>query len=882
MSLFRELGRRLLMLLRRRQFDADLEEEMRLHRELREREQIERGFSLKEAHYAAQRRFGNDLALREQSRDTWGWNWLEGIGQDIRYSLRMLRKNPGFTAVAVIVLAVGISGAMAMFGFADAALIKPLPYRDPSRLVVVFVSSPGYARSWVSYRDFADWKRLNKVFSSIDAYALNGGFTLKTANGAEQVPGTRVSSGFFHTLGATPSLGRDFHVDEDSSGADPTVIISYSAWQNRFGARKDVLGQAITLNGARTTIIGVLPRDFQFALYGDAEFWTTLRASDVCEQHRGCHNLMTIARLRDGSSIESASSDMRLIARQLQRQYPEDRDFGSANLVPLRDVILGDVRPILLVVLSGAGFLLLIACVNVSALLVARSDKRRREIAVRGALGASAGRLIRQFASEGLVLVMVAGIVALMCAEWAMRLVPRCIPTDMIAGMPFLRESGVNAHALVLAAAIALVATILFSVIPSMYVPLEDVQKGLAEGGRGTTATMWRRVGANLAVAEVAVAVVLLVGAGLLGRSFYLLLHVELGFRADHLASIQTGWAPGSYTEDRPKIVLEREIVERISMLPGVKSAALSMAPPVDSAWGTISFHVAGRPNRGEANEVLYRPVSSGFFKTLQAKLLRGRYFEESEDATKPLVAVVNRTLMLKYFPSEDPTGKQIYSDGQPHSLMQIVGVVDDIKEGPLEGKNLPALYLPNNQNPVTWPVVLVRTSQLDAPFFQRIVAAIHDIDPYISVSREETMMQRINDSPSAYLHRSSALLVGTFAATALVLCVVGLYGVLAYSVGQRIHEIGIRMALGAERWHVLQMVLGEGAKMALLGVAIGLAAALGLTRLMASLVFGVSTRDPLTFAGVAVLFVLVALAACYIPARRAAKVDPMVALRHE
>ena len=803
--------------------------------------------------------------------------------QDLRYGLRMLAKNPGFTAVAVFVLAMGISGAIAIFGFADAALIRPLPYQDPSRLVVVFASSPGDARSWVSYLDFADWKRLNKVFSSIDAYALNGGFTLGTANGAEQVPGTRVSSGFFHTLGATPSLGRDFHPGEDSPGASPTVILSDSAWQKRFGARKDVLGQVITLNGARTTIIGVLPRDFQFALYGGAEFWTTLSSSGACEQHWGCRNLIAIARLKDGLSIESASSDMRLIMRQLQRQYPEDdRDFGNANLVSLREVIVGDVRPVLLVVLSGAGLLLLIACVNVSALLLARSDKRRREIAVRAALGASAGKLIRQFAVEGLMLVTIAGVVALMGAEGIMRLLLRLIPTDKITGMPFLRDSGLNPHVLALAGGIAVLATILFSIIPSMYLSGADVRQGLAEGGRGATGTVWRRVGANLVMAEVAVAVVLLVGAGLLGKSFYLLLHVDMGFRADNLASIQTGWAPGSYAEDRQKIVLEREMVERISTLPGVMSVALSMAPPVDSAWGRIYFHIAGRSNHEEINEVIYRPVSSGFFKTLQAQLLRGRYFEEDEDARKPLVAVVNRALMIKYFPNEDPVGKQIYGDGTPRSLMQIIGVVADIKEGPLEGANMPALYVPYNQNPVAWPVVLVRSLQFDASFFPRIVAAIHDIDPFISISREQTLTERVNDSPSAYLHRSSAWLVGAFAATALLLCVVGLYGVLAYSVGQRTHEIGIRMALGAERWHVLRMVLGEGARMTLLGVAIGFGAALGLTRLMASLLFGVSTHDPLTFAGVAGLLVLVALAACYIPARRAAKVDPMVALRYE
>jgi len=810
-------------------------------------------------------------------------NYIENFVQDIRYSLRQLRRNSGFTVVAVLVLAIGISGAVAIFSFADAALIKPLPYTDPSRLVVVFESSPRTARGAVSYLDFADWKRLNHAFSSIDAYALNGGFTLTSANGAEPVRGTRVSAGFFHTLGVIPFLGRDFRAREDSAGAAPTVILSYAAWQKRFDGRKDVLGQAITLGGARTTIIGVLPRVFQFAPYGGAEFWTTLRASDPCEQNRACHNLETVARLKDGFSVERASSDVRLIVRQIQTQYPEsNRYIGSANLVTLRDVIIGDIRPVLLVLLSGAGLLLLIACVNVSALLVARCDKRRREIAVRGAVGASGARLVRQFASEGLVLVTFASILALISVEWVMRLLIRLIPTDRIAGMPFLQGLGVNLHGVALAGAILLLVTVLFSVIPTLYVSVADVQEGLAEGGRGSTGTMWRRVGAKLVVLELAIAVVLLVNAGLLGRSLYRLLHVDLGFRADHLASVETGWPRASYAEDRQQILLGRQMVERISEIPGVRSVALSNASPVDSAWGTASFHVAGTPNHGEINEVLNRHVSSGYFTTLEARLLRGRYFGEGEDASKPAVVVVNRALMVKYFPNEDPVGKQIYYDWAPRSLMEIVGVVDDIKEGPLKATNMPALYAPYNQNPVAWPVVLVRSSQYEAPSFPRIAAAIHQIDPFISVSREEGMTERINDSPSAYLHRSSATLVGAFAVSALLLSVLGLYGVVAYTVGQRTHEIGVRMALGAQQRAVVSMVMRQGMALAFIGICAGVAAAFGLSPLMASLLYGVRPTDPLTFLAVPLILIGAALLACCIPARRATKVDPIVALRYE
>ena len=448
--------------------------------------------------------------------------------------------------------------------------------------------------------------------------------------------------------------------------------------------------------------------------------------------------------------------------------------------------------------------------------------------------------------------------------------------------MPFLQGLGVNLHGIALAGAISLLATVLFSVIPSLYVSVADVRESLAEAGRGSTGTMWRRVGAKLVVLELAIAVVLLVNAGVLGRSLYRLLHVDLGFRADHLASVETGWPRASYAEDRQQILLGRQMVERISEIPGVRSVALSNASPVDSAWGTASFHVAGRPNHGEFNGVLNRHVSSGYFATLEARLLRGRYFGEDEDASKPAVVVVNRALMVKYFPNEDPVGKQIYYDWAPRSLMEIVGVVDDIKEGPLEATNMPALYAPYNQNPVAWPVVLVRSSQYEAPSFPRIAAAIHQIDPFISVSREKGMTERINDSPSAYLHRSSATLVGAFAVSALLLSVLGLYGVVAYSVGQRTHEIGVRMALGAQKRAVVRMVMRQGMALAFIGICAGVAVAFGLTPLTVTLLYGVRPTDPLTFLAVPLILIGAALLACCIPARRATKVDPMVALRHE
>jgi macrolide transport system ATP-binding/permease protein len=807
---------------------------------------------------------------------------MNGLVQDIRYAFRQLRKSPGFAFTAVLILALGIGASVSIFGFVDAALIKPLPYPNPTRLVDVTESVAVMPRANLSYPDYLDWKRLNQVFSSMDVY--NGtGYLLSTSAGTEPVPGERVSDGFFRTLGIVPMLGRDFYVGEDLPGAPRTILLTFASWQKRFGGRKDVIGETISLSGIPNTIIGVLPQDFQFAPGGDAEFWATLHASDSCALRRSCHNLNGIGRLKDGVSVEMALANMKAIARQLELQYPGDNRGQGATVAPLSEVIVADIRPILLVLLSGAGLLLLIACVNVSSLLLVRSESRKREIAVRGALGASRARLIRQFITEGLVLMAAGSLLGLAGADGAIQILTRLISREMMDGMPYLRGLGLNLHVLACAGTVSVLAAALFSFTPVAGLPLTKLREGLSEGGRGYAGTLWRRFAANLVVVELAIAVVLLVGAGLLGKSFYRLLHVDIGFQADHLATIQVALSKAPYGKDEQIVAVERQIISRVASLPGVESAGISSVLPVSFNGNTDWIRFVGRPYNGEHNEVNQRDVSSAFLSTLHAKLLRGRYFTDAEDASKPLVVIINQTLAKKYFPGEDPIGKRIGdTELTPKSIKEIIGVVEDVKDGSLDSETWPAVYYPFNQDTDTYFSLIVRTSQSEQSLLPTLVAAVHEIDPGIGTMNETTMTARINDSPTAYLHRSSAWLVGGFAALALLLGVIGLYGVIAYSVSQRTREIGVRMALGAQRGSVYQLILKEAAWLAGAGIGAGLVCSIGAATLIRGLLFGVQTWDAATLAAVSAVLAISAMLASYIPARMAAKVDPMVALRYE
>jgi len=882
MKPLRAWARRLAGLFGHGRRDSELAAEIHSHLQLHIDDNLRAGMSPEQARRDAVLKLGGMDPTMEEYRARTTVPVLEHLLQDGRFALRQLRKNPVFTSTAILMLALGVCASVAIFAFVDAALIQPLPYRNPSRLAGVYESAPKCPQCNLSYQDYLDWKKLNHVFVSLEAYN-NTGFIVTTAGGAQPAHAARVSAGFFRALGVVTALGRDFYAGEDLAGARRTVMLSDAMWHKRYGGKPDVVGQPVTLDGAPYTVIGVLPRDFHFAPAGSAEYWATLDASGQCEQRRGCHNLYGVARLKDGVSLQAALADTTLIARQLERQYPDTNRGQGANVAPLTAVITGDIRPILLVLLGGAALLLLIACVNIASLLLVRSESRRREMAVRSALGASRVRLVSQFVTEGLVLVACGGLLGLISAAWSMRLLSSLIPAEMAARMPFLQTLGLNGRVSAFAFAIALLAAMLFAFTPALRLSFAEIREGLVEGSRGSAGNTWRRVGSKLVVLELATAMVLLVGAGLLGQSLYRLLHVETGFQPDHLVTLEVAAPPSSYGKDPQAVALARQIVSRVANMPGVKHAALVSVLPVNFNGNTDWIRFVGKPYSGEHNEVNQRDVSSDIFATLGARLLRGRYFTDADDQSKPMVAIINQTLARKYFPGEDPIGKQ-YGDISlsPKSIRTIVGMVDDIREGQLDSDIWPAEYLPFNQSPDTYFNLIVRTSQEGESILPSLSATIRDIDRGIVALGGSSMEKRILDSPAAYLRRSSAWLVGGFAALALLLGVVGLYGVVAYSVSQRTREIGVRMALGAEPGMVHRLILKEAGWLTAAGIFMGLAGSLAATTLMRNLLFGIQSWDVITLLVVAAVLGAASLLASYIPARRAASVNPVDALRAE
>lgn len=873
--------RKLWLFIRREQFHRDLSEEIAFHRKEAEERLQDEGMTANAAHDAAVRRLGNEARVKEKTNEAIGFQFETAL-QDFRYALRQLRKNPAFALVAIIVLTLGTSASIAIFAFVDAALIKPLPYSNPTRLVDVAESHALTSRSNLSRLDFLDWQKLNTVFSSMDAYT-GSGYLLRSNSETEVVYGARVTAGFFHTLGVAPILGRSFNPGEDAANAQPVAMLGYSTWQKRFGGRSDVIGQIVTLSEVAYTIIGVLPRDFEFAPEGQAEFWTPLQPSAGCVLRRSCHNLYGIARLRDGVSLQTASAELRLIAADLEKQYPDSNRGQGAALQPLSELVVGEIRPILLMLLTAALVLLLIASVNVASLLLVRSETRKREMAVRGALGASRARLIRQFVMEALVLVLGQAFFGLATAYVSMQLLVKLIPPDKALRMPYLEGAGLNSHVLLFAAAIALLNTILFSVTPVIRFPLNELRDGLSEAGRGSAGTVWRRLGSNLVVVELTLAMMLLVGAGLLGKSLYRLLHVDLGFEPDHLATLRVAGPDAEYRKPEQAAQLGKEVVNRISALPGVQSVAITTILPVTFNGNTVWLRFHDRPFDGEHNEVNQRIVSSGYFSTLQAQLLRGRYFTDAEDAKKPKVVLINQAMANKYFPGDDPVGKKFsYQSFDSGTTREIIGVVRDIKDAQLDSESWPTIYEPFNQDPDPHFSLVVRTSQSEESILPALTAAVHEINPAIATRDEATMNGRINESQSAYLHRSSAVLVGGFAALALLLGVVGLYGVVAYSVSQRTREIGVRMALGAERGSVYRLILNDAGRLTMRGIAAGIVFSLMTTSLIGKLLFAVRSWDIATLVSVAAILGSAALAASFLPARRAASVNPVEALRSE
>ena len=873
--------KKLSILLGRQQFRSELDEEMSFHRAQAEGEFIAAGMSRDEAHFAAMKQFGNSTKLREQSHEVVGFR-AETVLQDLRFAMRQLRKNPGFALTAILILALGMGVSVAILGFVDAALVQPLPFSSPDRLVAVDERSALFPRSNLSRDDYDDWKRLNHSFTSLEVYGGTG-FLLRTASGTVPVPAGSVSDGFFSTLGVKPVLGRLFLPGEDRPHGAKIVLLSYGTWLKRFGSRSDVIGQPVNLSGDTYTIVGVLPREIAYAPRGSRELWVPLQDKNGCEQRRSCHNLDGIARLRDGVTVQSALADLSGIAARLEQQYPGSNKGQGASVVPLAEIIVGTVRPILLTLLAGAGLLLLIACVNVASLLLVRSESRRREVAVRGALGATPVRLARQFATEGLLLAAVGCICGSLVAASIMTLLKRLVPQVVAEGMPFLSAVGLNAHSALFAAGIAVSAAVLLALTPALRLSFQQVHSALAEGSRGSAGVLWRRMGANLVVVELAVAVVLLAGAGLLGKSFYRLLHVDLGFDSSHMATASVMAPENSYVNNEQKVALIREINRRLSALPGVQAVGITSDLPVQCNCDTDWIRIVGKPFHGEHNEVNERDVTPGYLATLKARLVRGRWFNEDDDASKPQVIVINESLARKYFPGENPIGQKVANgDLDPKTVREIIGVIADVREAGLDNDQWPAEYQSMYYGPDNGFSVAVRTAQDEQTLLPLLVSTIRAIDPNLGVYQEQTMRQQIDDTQAALLHRFSTWLVGGFALMALVLGVVGLYGVIAYSVSQRTREIGVRMALGAQRSSVYKLVMQQAGQLTALGVGVGLLCSVGASLMMRKLLFGVEAWDIPTLTAVAVVLSISALLASYVPARRAASVNPTEALRAE
>ena len=882
MRALRALLRRLGGLFSPDKSEREISAELESHLELHIADNLRAGMTPEEARRAALVKLGGLSAAKEAYRDRSTLPLLENLALDLRFSARQLAKNPGFALTAIIVLSLGICAASAIFAFVDAALVKPLPYKDPSRLVDVDESSAMFPRNNLSYLDYLDWKRLNKVFTSLDVYT-GGGYLLKTPTGVEPVNAARVSDGFFQTLGISPILGRTFRPGENLPSAAQTVVLSYGLWQRIFGGDKSVIGHSMILSGEQFTIIGVLPPDFRFAPRGEAQLWAPLHPVRGCETRRSCHDLDGVARLKEGVSSQSALAELKIIAKELENQYPDSNRGAGASVEPLSTLIVGPLRPVLLMLLGGALLLLVIALINVASLLLVRSESRRREMAVRTSLGASRGRIVRQFLTEGLVLIAAGCAIGLGGAQAVIRLLLKLIPADMMASVFYLANASLNFHVLLFAGAIVLFAAILFAVTPFLRLPKGDVHGDIAEGGRWSAGLSWRRLGSKLVVVEFATAVVLLVSAGLLAKSFYQLLHVNMNFQPDHLATITVAAADLDYAKDEQQSALGRRILATLASAPGVRGVALTSSLPVTCNCNTDWIRVVGKPYDGQHNDVLERDVSPGYFKTLGVKLVRGRFFTEADDESKKRVVIVNRAFVRKYFQDDDPVGQQIGDlKLTPKSLREVVGIVDNMREGALEDDLWPAEYLPFSQSPDTYFAVVVRTEQDEHTILPQLPGIIHRTDPGVGTMNEISFSDRIEKSPSAYLHRSSTWLVGSFAALALILSVVGLYGVVSYSVSQRTREIGVRMALGAESRTVYGLVMKEAAGLMGLGIAAGILASLAVSKGLQQLLFGVHPWDIGTLAGVTVLLAAAALLASFAPARRAARVNPVDALRAE
>jgi len=803
---------------------------------------------------------------------------MNSLLQDLRYGGRMLRRRPGFTVVAIVTLALGIGANTTIFSFVNGILLRSLPYPQPERLVLLDETAPklGMASMGVSFPNFLDWRERNRVFEDIATYTSSS-VSLSGSGEPEQLRGAAISQGLLEILRIAPILGRTFTAEEDRPNQEMVVLLSYGLWQRRFGGDANRVGQTITLNAHPFTVIGVMPPDFRFP--EQAEYWVPL-ALDTKMYTRTDHGLEAVARLKDGVSLEQARAEMNDIAGRIEQENPITNEGLGVSVTGMHDALAGDYRQALLILLCVVGGVLAVACANIANLMLVRATTRQKEMAIRAALGASRWRIARQLLTESVLIGAAGGALGLLLAVWGLDLLLAAIPIKL----PFWMKFGLDLRVLGFTSGVALLTGLGFGVLPALQASKPNLNETLKEGGRSVLGAGRQRSRNLLVVVEIALSLVLLVGAGLMMRSFVRLQQVNSGMNPANVLTLRINLPSSKYPEGAKRDSYYRQLMERVRALPGVQAAgAIRTLPLSGNLWGR-SLTVEGFPVLpvGQAQAVQHNVITPGYFRALGIPLLEGRDFTDADTSDTPKVTIIDERLARQYWPGESPLGHRVRfgppEDNEPWHT--IVGVVGAVRHERLDAETRQSVYLPHSEVSVTTMTLTVRATANPQNLTSAVTGEVRALDPDLPVTKVMTMQEVI--AQSVWQARLYTILFGVFAIVALLLASVGIYGVMAYTVTIRTHEIGLRVALGAQSSNVLRLIVGQGMKLALAGVIVGLAGAFALTRLMASLLYGTSPSDPLTFLVIALLLTGVTLVACYIPARRATRVDPMVALRYE
>ena len=883
MRWLQSISNRLRSLFRRDTVEQEIGSELHFHIERQVEENILAGMNPQEARRAASREFGGVEQVKEECRDTRRANYLENLLKDVRYGFRMLRKSPSFTFFAVAVLALGIAANSAIFSIADAILVRPLPYRDANRLVMIWEDSSayGFPKDTPAPGNFSDWKSRNQVFEDVAAIS-DGSFNLTGSGNPENLIGKWATANLFSVLGVSPALGRDFRPEDDVPGAPAVALLSHGLWLRRFGGDPRIVGKEISLNNEKCTVIGVMKRGAQFP-DRETDLWVPSRFTTAQLANRRNHFLQVVARLKPRVSLRTANANLATIASQLEKENPDSNAKVGAFAVPLREELAGDVRPAIFMLLGAVCFVLLIACANVANLLLSRATGRRREMAMRIALGATRARVIQQMLTESILLSIFAGVAGLLFSIWGTKFLATLIPT----GIAPMTGTGVDGRVLLFTLAISLATGIVFGIIPASRVSQFQLAHSLKQGGgRSGVGSGGHRLRDALVISEVALAIVLLAGAALMIRSLENLYHLDPGFRADHVLVMRTPLPRQKYEAFAARAAFYEQVLERVEGLPGVVAAGYTTWVPLTNSGGATGITIEGKPEPAPADVLVpnIRIISRDYTRALRMKLMEGRLFESRDAAGTLPVALINQTMARNYWTGEDPAGKRFkvggYSEKSP--WLTVIGIVGDVHQAGLAVPARAEMYLPYQQEDLGFEpeYLAVRTAGDPMALGEIVRQQIWAVDKEQPVAGMMPLEDLVDENLAS--RKMQASLLSGFAGLALLLVTLGIYAVLSFAVTQRTQEIGVRVALGAQPGDVLRMIFSQGFRLFLMGAALGLAAAFVLSRALVHLLFGVSAYDPVSFAGVTILLAAVALLACYVPARRATRVDPLIALRYE